>query len=156
MPTAAAVLVALGVASSAAGYWSGPGSGSISETDGTIQTISVSPGTASGQLYPGAAEDVALSFSNPNPFAVQVGSVSLDTSTGTGGFVLDTSHASCNVSALAFTNQTNGGAGWSVPSRVGSRNGSLALDLPGALTMSSGATNACQGAIFTFYLTVSP
>jgi hypothetical protein len=55
------------------------------------------------------------------------------------------------VSALGFTTQTNGGAGWTVP--AGSP-GSLSIAMPGALTMTAGASNACQGATFTVHLKV--
>ena len=41
-------------------------------------------------------------------------------------------------------------SGWDVPA-----NGSLAIDLTGALAMSSAAVDACQGASFTVYLTAS-
>jgi hypothetical protein len=153
---AAAVVATLAVASSAVAYWSGFGSGSASATAGTVQTLTVSPGTASVQLYPGGQADVALSVSNPNPFAVHVGSLPLDTTQGAGGFGVDASHTGCDVSALTFTGQTNGGAGWSVPPKVGSTNGSLAIDLPGSLAMSAGAASACQGASFSVYLTAGP
>jgi hypothetical protein len=147
------VLLALGITSSAAGYCSRLVDGSASAILGTAQAISVSHATASGQLYPGAAVDVTLSLSNPNPLSVTVSSLSLNRSRGNGGFAVDRSHSACNVSALAFTSQTNGGAGWSVPPRIGSRNGTLAVDLHDALTMDTEATNACREATFTFYLT---
>jgi hypothetical protein len=82
---------------------------------------------------------------------VRVGSLALDTSQGTGGFAVDAAHSGCAVSALAFTTQTNGGAGWTVPG-----SGSLPVTLTAAVSMSTSAGNACQGATFTVYLQVGP
>jgi hypothetical protein len=113
--------MALGITFSAAGNWSGLTGGSASEILGTARAISVNHEATGGQLYPGAAVDVQLSFSNPNPFSAKVGSLSLNTSHGAGGFSVDTMHSACNVSAVAFTSQTNGGSGWSVPPRVDRR-----------------------------------
>jgi hypothetical protein len=63
---------------------------------------------------------------------------------------VDAAHPGCVVSTLSFTTQTNGGAGWTVPG-----NGSLPLTLASALSMSTSAANACQGATFTVYLKVA-
>jgi hypothetical protein len=53
---------------------------------------------------------------------------------------------------LSFTTQTNLGAGWTVPGKVGAVNGSLSITLTAALAMSTAAANACQGATFTVFL----
>jgi hypothetical protein len=57
---------------------------------------------------------------------------------------------------LSFATQTDGGAGWTVPGKVGNTNGTLAVSLTNALAMSLGAANACQGATTTVYLTAGP
>ena len=88
-----------------------------------------------------------MTVTNPNPSAVQVGSLSLDTTQGTAGFAVDGAHAACGVVTLSFTTQTNGGAGWTIPA-----NGSSVLSLANSLSMSTDAANACQGASFTVYL----
>jgi len=87
----------------------------------------------------------------PNPGAVKVGSLSLDSTQGNAGFAVDGAHAACGVAALSFTTQTNGGAGWTIPA-----SGSSVLSLANALSMSTNAANACQGANFTVYLKVGP
>lgn len=148
----AGVAATLVVAGSAFGFWTAHGIGSGSGAVSGTLALGVSPGTPGGRLYPGGQADVALRLTNPNPYSVRVGSLSLDPSQGTGGFDLDAGHSACAVSALAFTTQSNGGAGWSVGPRVGSTDGALALDLSNALAMSTAAASGCQGASFTVYL----
>lgn len=142
------VFAATGVAFS---YWVGSGAGSGSATTGTTQAVTLNPGTASNQLYPGGQSAVAVTVTNPNPGAVKVGSLSLDTTQGTAGFAVDGAHAACGVATLSFTTQTNGGAGWTIPA-----SGSSVLSLANSLSMSTNAANACQGASFTVYLKVGP
>jgi hypothetical protein len=148
--------IVLAAASAALAHWTTTGGGSGSGTTGNTQAIALSPGTPTAPLYPGGQGDVAVKVDNPNPFRVEIGTLSLSTGQGTAGYQVDAGNAGCATSALSFTTQTNGGAGWFVPPRVGSTDGSLSLDLPNALTMSAGAANACQGATFNVYLTAGP
>ena len=128
---------------------SGAGSGGVSVS---LQGMTLSSGTPTAALYPGGTADVALSASNPNSSALRIKSLALDTSQGTGGFAVDAGHSSCSVAALQFTSQNNGGNGWTVPAKSGSTNGTLSIGLANAISMSTGAANACQGASFTVYL----
>ena len=89
--------------------------------------------------------------SNPNPYPVEISSISLDVGQGSSGFDVDAGHAGC-VPMLDFTAQTNGGDGWTVPAKAGSTPGALSIEMPDALTMGLGASNDCQGAAFTVYL----
>jgi hypothetical protein len=152
----AAAAATLMFVASAVAFWTAIGHGSAAGGATSPLAVSVNPGATSDRLYPGAQTDVALQISNPNPFRVRVGSLSLDTGQGTGGFDVDSAHSGCAVTALAFTAQSNGGAGWSVPPRVGSTDGSLAVNLDDAVAMNAGAAGACQGATFTVYLVVGP
>ena len=95
---------------------------------------------------------MAVTITNPNNFRVRIDSLVLDTSQGTSGFDVDGGHSSCDTSVLGFTTQNNSSAGWFVPAKVGGTDGSLSLDLSNAISMSSAAANACQGASFTVYL----
>lgn len=142
------VVGATGVAFS---YWAKSGAGSGSGTTSTTQALVLAPGSASNQLYPGGQSAVAVTVTNPNPGAVYVGSFSLDTTQGTGGFAVDGAHAACGVASLTFTTQTNGGAGWTIPA-----GGPWPTSLASSLLMSTTAANACQGASFTVYLKVGP
>ena len=133
-------------------YWSAGATGAGTGNTGTLAALTLSPGTPVADLFPGAQTDVVLTASNPNPEATQIGSLALDATQGTGGFTVDGAHAGCNVAALSFATQTNGGSGWTVPARVGLINGSLAITLDNALSMTAAAASACQGASFTVYL----
>jgi hypothetical protein len=144
-------VLVVGASGVAFAYWARSGGGSGSGTTGTTLAVTLTPGSASSQLFPGGASAVAVTVTNPNPGAVQVGSLSLDTSQGTAGFAVDGAHAACGVAALSFTTQTNGAAGWLVPG-----SGSSVLSLANSLSMSTNAANACQGASFTVYLKVGP
>jgi len=138
------VLVTIGAASA---YWSGGGSGSGSGDSGTAADVSLTPGTASAQLYPGGSASVTLSVANPNDATVHVGQLVLDTSQGTGGFAVDGGHSGCSVAALSFTAQNNGGPGWDF---TGASDTPITLN--NSVSMSATAANACQGATFTVYL----
>jgi len=149
---AAVIVVAvLCMAASAAAYFTTAGSGSGTAGLGSSRPVTIAAGsTPSTPLVPGGDGDVTARISNPNPYAVHVGSLALDASQGTDGF--DASPPGCNLGdALAFTTQTNGGAGWEIPA-----NGTLDLDLAGSLRMTTDASNACQGARFTVYLGAGP
>ena len=144
--------LAIPVGGAAIAYWQAGASGAGAGNTGTLAQLSLSPGTPAANLIPGAQTTVALTASNPNTDATRIGSLLLDTSQGTGGFAVDGAHAGCNVATLSFSTQTNGGAGWTVPARVGLTNGTLAISLGNALSMSAAAASACQGATFTVYL----
>ena len=150
IPIAVVVAISAGVALAyftATG--SGGGGGAVSVD---LQAVTLRAGSPTATLYPGGTADVALSASNPNSSALRITSLALDTSQGTGGFAVDAGHSSCSVAALQFTSQNNGGNGWTVPAKSGSTNGTLSIDLANAISMSTGAANACQGASFTVYL----
>jgi hypothetical protein len=150
---ALAVVLALAIAGGAFAYFTASGAGSGSASASTAQEVTLSVGTPTTQLYPGASADVKLTASNPNPFDAYVFSLALDTSQGTDGFAVDGGHSGCDVSALAFATQS---AGWVVPPKVGMTNGTLSIDLTNAISMGAAAANACQGATFTVYLKVGP
>jgi hypothetical protein len=137
-------------------YWSGTGVGDGGAGTGTEAALTFTAATPTSSVYPGGTSDVGVTITNPNPWILQLGSLQLDTAQGTGGFAVDASHTSCDVSVLGFTAQNNNGAGWSVPARSGGVNGTLSLRLPAALTMASTAANACQGATFTVHVKATP
>ncbi len=143
-------VLALTTAGVASALWAQSGAGSGAGTTGTTQAVTLSPGTASNQLFPGGQSAVAVTVSNPNPGSVKVESLVLDTTQGTGGFAVDGGHTACGVASLSFTTQTNAGAGWTIPT-TGS-----ALSLANSLSMNANAANSCQGASFTVYLKVGP
>lgn len=121
---------------------SGSGTGPVSVT---IQPVSIAASTATQSLVPtGAASgDVAATITNPDASRVHIGSLSLATSQGTGGFSANA--ATC---ALSFATQTNSGNGWTIPG-----SGQLTVDLTNSVTMGTSATSSCQGQTFAVYLT---
>ena len=123
---------------------------------GTTVAVALSPATPTAALYPGGQADVVLTVTNTNTSPVRIGSLASDTARGTSGFAADAGHAGCVLSSLAFTTQTNGTTGWTVPAKVGSVNGTLAITLTNAVAMSLTAVDACQGATFTVYLVGAP
>ncbi len=141
------VFALLGIGGTAVAMWTTGGTGTgYADTD-TAEEVTITPGTTSAQLYPGGSANVMLSLSNPNAYSVTVTSLSLDTSQGTSGFDVDGGHLGCTpLSVLSYTTQTNGGVGWVVPA------GSSTLTLTNALSMTTAAANACQGADFTVYV----
>jgi hypothetical protein len=154
LPAWVVVAVTIGFAGVAFAYWASTGSGSAGATAGSTTSVTLSPAAPASQLFPGGTSDVALTMTNPNLFTVRIGSLSLDTSQGSGGFGVDAGHPGCNLNALSFTTQTTG---WTVPAKIGGGpDGSLPVDLAGALSMSGTAASACQGAGFTVYLVAGP
>lgn len=147
----AGVLAAAATAAGVLAYFTATGHGAGTAHVTTVQNVTISAGSPSAALFPGHSGDVALSIANPNGFPIHVGSLETDGSQGTGGFAVDAGHAACDLSALSFTTQTNGGNGWTVPA-----NGSLPLDLSGSISMAASAVNACQGASFTVYVKAGP
>jgi hypothetical protein len=144
--------IVLALCAVAVAYWTGTGTGSATTTLDNPQAVTLSAGAPDTQLSPGAAATVATVASNPNPYAVKINSISLDTGQGTSGFGVDAGHAGCDLSTLDFLSLANGSPGWTVPAMVGSTPGSLSIEMDGQLTMSSDASDACQGASFTVYL----
>lgn len=155
----ALLIAVLGLAlpgGAAVAFWRSSGTGAGTAAAGTAQALTITAGTATAGLHPGGTSSVALVLSNPNTFPVQVPSLVLDTTQGTGGFAVDAGHSGCGLGTLSFTPQTGGGAGWSVPARVGVTNGQLTLNLTGAVAMGLAAADACQGAAFTVFVRVGP
>ena len=149
--TLAAILAvtatAIGVAVAA---WTTGGSGSGQVQAGSATSMTISAGTPSSSLYPTASSDVAATVSNPNPYKVHVSSISL------GAVSVDAGHSGCNLGSVSVTSpQDNGGSGWDVPAKSGGVNGSLNVDLTGAISMSNAANDSCQGATFTVALTAT-
>jgi hypothetical protein len=134
----------------AAAYWSTTGGGSATAASGNTSPLTLTPATPTAQLYPGGQTAVVLTVTNPNAGQVRVGSLALDTGQGTAGFAVDGAHSACGLAPLSFATQTNGGAGWTVPG-----GGVLSVTLTNALSMGTGAANACQGARFSIFLTVA-
>jgi hypothetical protein len=152
-----AVALALAFASVALAYWSGIGSGTTSTRLADALELTLSPATPDDPIAPGDRANVSVVVHNPNAFKAHVGSFVLDADHGP-PFTVDPGHGGCVVSGgvLSFTEQTNGAAGWDIPPKVGSDDGSIVVQLRDALAMSVAAADACQGATFTITLDTRP
>lgn len=153
--TLIAVAILAAGATGAFAYWSGAGSGTATTVLANTETLSFEPGAPTAQLYPGGATGVAIVAINPNPYFVEIGTMTLDTSEGA-SFEVDAGHGGCGLSALSFVPQDNEGAGWEVPPRAGTTDGRLTIDMDSALEMSTAASNSCEGATFTVHLKAMP
>jgi hypothetical protein len=136
-------------------YFSASGSGSGSGATGTTVPVTLTAGAAEAGLHPGGSADVQLSVTNSNTAQVRIASLVLDTARATSGYAVDAGHTGCSLSTLTFTSRSNGGLGWTVPARSSGVDGTVDITLAGALAMSADAANACQGAVFTVYLTAA-
>lgn len=133
--------------STASAYFRAIGLGDGSGDTGASALVTLTPGTVSPGLYPGAAAEVATVAVNPDDVPARIASLALDPSQGSNGFAVDAGHAGCPLTTFSFPTQTNGGSGWTVPP-----NGSLAISLPAAVAATTATANACQGATLTVYL----
>jgi hypothetical protein len=145
------ITVAGGLAGGAFAFWSGSGNGDATTVLPQPLPLTFGAGAPTAQLYPGGAAGVAIVARNPNAYFVQLQSLQLDTGSGP-SFVADAGHRGCDVSALTFTTQDNGGRGWRVPPRIADSDGALTIDMAAAIQMSADAADACQGATFTVLL----
>jgi len=148
-----AVVAALAASGGAFAYFTSPGNGSGGAAVGAPAELTITAVTPTAELlYPGGAGEIDATISNPNPFSVRINSLVL----GGAGITVDSGHSGCDTSAVHYSTQSNGGAGWDVPARVDATDGTLAVQLAGALGMDTSAANACQGATFTVSLATGP
>jgi len=72
-----AVVAGAGVAYA---VWSSTGSGSATAQATTSTNSVIAAGTSAADLYPGAVKNITVTISNPNPYPVQVNSISAGSS----------------------------------------------------------------------------
>jgi hypothetical protein len=147
---AALTLVGLCAAGLVYAAWTTSGGGSgyaKADTAQALSTVDVSASTAA-TLYPGADGDVEIRITNPNPYPVEVTSV-----TANGAIAADPGHSTCGSDAghptgVTFTDQT----GQAID--VGA-NASASTTLADAAHMSNASDDSCQGATFTIPVALS-
>lgn len=125
--------------------WLAGGSGAGYAKAGTAQDLSTTDvsATTDATLYPGASGDVEIQIDNPNPYPVEVTSITRD-----GAITADSGHPNCVTTGVTFTDQT--GLSIDVPA-----NASATETLSGAAQMSNASDNGCQGAVFTIPVDLS-
>lgn len=135
-------------AGTAYAYWASEGSGGGSASAGDMQTVTVDafvPGDApASALVPGGTADVVLRVTNPNPYPVQVYSV-----TNNGAATVNDAHPACITTGVTFVDPPSPLS----PAISVAANSSTLVTLPGAASMDATSQSACQGA--TFHLPVT-
>jgi hypothetical protein len=155
---AAITLIVLGIVGLVYAAWTSSGTGNgyaKATTAQALTTVDVSASTTA-TLYPGADGNVLLKIHNPNPYPVQVTSV-----TGNGTITADAGHSICgqdgsHPTGVNYTDQT--GQTINVPASgtdTGDGNGNKQVTLGGAAHMSNASDNGCQGATFTIPVSLS-
>jgi hypothetical protein len=136
------VLVAGAVAFAA---WTASGSGSGFAKATTAQALSTVDASAdtTAQLYPGGTGDLVIKIHNPNPYGVDVTSI-----TQSGAAVTTDATAACDASTgVSFggdsaTHHVNAGA-------------TSEFTLAGEVSMSNASDNSCQGKTFEIPVSLS-
>lgn len=130
----AAIVAALMASTVAFAAWTSTGTGNGTATARNAQTLTVNVTNVTG-LFPTGSVNVPFTVTNPNPYAVTLSQISLDSVT--------TNAPGCNASVVTGANLPDTDV---IPAggTTASRNFSV--------TMSNAATDACQGAVFTLTL----
>ena len=142
---ASAAVMATGVAYAA---WTADGSGVAAATAGTasgvngsVTTVSTTGGTL---LTPGNTVPAVVNIHNPNTFAVVVSAVSL-TAASQPAAVSGASGCNAANSGVSLLAASAPSLSKSIPA-----GGDATVNVPGAISMTTGSDNSCQGATFTF------
>jgi hypothetical protein len=145
--TAAAVLLAGGIATAggmAWAAWSAGGSGSGRSASLTAQTITVTAVTGTADLYPGFQNgDVYFTLTNPNPYPVRF----TDMVSGT---VTSSDTTNCPSSNVTVDASASG-----LALDVGANATSATLSIADVVNMASNAPDGCQGKTFNIVLTLT-
>ena len=152
-------VAALAFATAGLAYFTATGSGSGPAYVANAFDLTVSPAAPAGSaLYPGGSADVAATVHNPSADPVHVHSFVLDVTQPSDGIANDKSGCTSGGNTGSSTNSVtfngpvlhdHGATDFVFPP------GDTTLTLPDALSMSTTAENACQGATFTVYLQAS-
>lgn len=124
-------------------FWSTTGGGTASASAASALPVDVVVTVSGGTLHPGAHLSVTPTFSNPNPFAVTITSVTPGAVTVSGGTGCTAGNSGVSFSALSGP--------WTVPAG-GRTTGDTVAD---AVRMATTSDTGCQSATFTAALTVT-
>ena len=146
---AGVLAVTLG-AGAAYAYWTSDGAGGGSAAAATMQTVTVDALIAGDNpqsaLMPGGTADVIVRVTNPNPYPVQVYSLSPN-----GPAAADSAHPGCTTTGVTFA----GTGSPATPDMFIAANSTALLTLPGAAAMDATSQSACQGAAFHLPVTLA-
>jgi len=139
--TGVGLSVGVAVASSIAfATWTTDGSGTASDQALTAQAVTLDAvATPTADLYPGGQGAAQFTVTNPNPYPVQLTSISFTT-------VTSGNEANCPATNLTVAATIDLSAS---PISVPANGQSGTESVPGAFTLSASAPDGCQGVVFT-------
>lgn len=150
-----AVPVLLGAGTTAYAYWTAAGSGTGQAGVQTALALSLTGrSVVAGELHPGATRDLGFSLANPNAWAVRLTTLKAAT-------VVSSDETGCPSATYLLLPETVkaalAGTGYELTSPILVPAGSLATtgSVPGLVTLSAAAPNACQGVTFTLTLALT-
>ena len=147
-----AIAAVIGLASSGAAYsyWTQSGAGTGTAATGTTTPITVNQVSTPSAMYPGStAQALSGNFTNPNPGAVQISSVTAAVSSITNGFA-DNTKPACLPGDYAISG-TSGGTTVPAGTAVGTWAG-LSIQL----TNTAANQDNCKGATANITYTANP
>lgn len=130
-------LLGAGVAFAA---WTSNGTGTGTATATTATPLVISQTASASGLYPTGQVSVPFTVKNPNPYSVTLATAKAS------AFTVDAAHSGCAVSAVSGVDQ--------ILSDVLTA-GSTSAAKNMVIKMDNTAVDACQGATFTFTITVT-
>ncbi|MFC7527845.1 hypothetical protein [Actinoplanes sp. GCM10030250] len=142
-------VVAVGGAGAAYAAWLLSGTGTASASASEVQQLQVSAISVTPAFFPGSTNNLVFTVTNPNPFPVEVTSITVP---GIASTVEDSECADNNV-----TYDPAPAAAVDVPNLgpAGSGTAAQTVTLTGALGMIDDAQDGCQGVAFDYSVTVS-
>jgi hypothetical protein len=139
---AAAAALVVGLSGTAAfAYFTSSGSGSGAATvAGAPNPVTIATNaTPATPLQPGGTGDLVITATNPNPYAVQITSLTIGTVTG------------CTTPAVSLVTPSTSYLPFAIPASASNQR----LVIAGSLKMGASASNDCQGASLTVQLTAT-
>ena len=146
---AVATALLVGATGTAYAFWGTIGSGGGSAAAGQLQVLTteaiLQPAPGQSLLAPGTSADVVVRVANPNPYEVQLYSVTAD-----GAATPDAGHPQCVMTGVSF----QAPAAPITPQVSIPANATQTVTLSGAAAMDLSSDPGCQGAVFRLPLTL--
>jgi hypothetical protein len=136
----AAVVAGLLGAGVAFAAWTSNGAGTGTATATTATPLVITQSASASGLYPTGQVSVPFTVKNNNPYSVTLATAKAS------GFSVDAAHSACAVSALSGVDQT-------LSDVITTGSTSAAKNM--VIKMDNTAADACQGATFSFTITVT-
>ena len=140
-------LLGAGVAFAA---WTSNGTGTGTATATTATPLVISQTASASGLYPTGQVSVPFTVKNPNPYSVTLATAKAS------AFTVDAAHSGCAVSAVGnpiFGDPAGSGVDQILSDVLTAGSTSAAKNM--VIKMDNTAVDACQGATFTFTITVT-